>query len=476
MDDILLMAYAFSLLTYYLGVFMYSLPIPIYGVKKWAPILLRDGIYSLILVFSYHTIVSIMYYLYSMLGHDWASLTSWLLERLAFLINLKLLVATVSVASSSVGVRSFIDVFVSPISHLLSYIIVAFQAFYLLSKIIQLYHLKILLLGILLFAIPFRLARWAGAFFIAFALVFFVGMPLLPLFVSTFSPSNIDTIPYSLQEEEHIVFFEGRVVNRYGEPLRGGQLVFTDKEGKELASYIIDLDGTVKALPPEGGIPLNREVDSYIIVDGIKLQTLIRPSLSSLGGRAQYTTSIVKLTFTAVDVVWSPKPYTVVVLENECAETHVNTQAPSIFNASIHPTISCPLLIAYPENSLVKVHMYMNKTVVTPVLNTTSTWGGQEFRVIKFVLKSNESYYLHVSISKYPRELDVQVPSRGYMEKYLGGALDLRRLDIILANFLVSWIILPISYYILLISITTSLAYVIAGARERIPIPLRVYW
>ena len=63
------------------------------------------------------------------------------------------------------------------------------------------------------------------------------------------------------------------------------------------------------------------------------------------------------------------------------------------------------------------------------------------------------------------------------MEKYLGGeALDVRKLDIILANFIVSWIILPISYYILLISITTSLAYVIAGARERIPIPLRVYW
>ena len=369
MDDVLLMAYAFSLLTYYLGVFMYSLPIPVYGVKKWAPILLRDGIYSLILVFSYHTIVSVMYYLYNMLGHDWASLTSWLLERLAFLINLKLLVATMSIASSSIGARSFVDVFISPISHLLSYIIVAFQAFYLLSKIIQLYHLKMLLLGILLFAIPFRLARWAGAFFIAFALVFFIGLPLLPLFVSTFSPSSIDTIPYSLQQE-HVIFFEGQVVNIYGEPLRGGQLVFTDKNDRELASYAIGLDGTVKALPPSGGIPLDKVVGSYIVIDGIRLKTTISPSLSSLYNIKQYTTSIVKLTFTTEEVLWAPAPYTIVAVKDKCAEISADIRTSSILNASLRPTTSCELLIAYPEKSVVEVYMYKNSTVIKPILNT----------------------------------------------------------------------------------------------------------
>ena len=338
------------------------------------------------------------------------------------------------------------------------------------------FHLKILLLGILLLAIPFRLARWAGAFFISFALVFFVGMPLLPLFVSTFSPSSIDTIPYSLQGEANVVFFEGRVVNRYGEPLRGGQLVFTDKNGRELASYIISLDGVVKALPPEGGIPLGREVYPYIVIDGVKLQAHVEPPLSSIEEKAGYMTGVVKLTFIAVDVVWSPQPYTIIVLEDKCGEARVNTRTSNIFNATIHPATSCSLLIAHPEKSLVRVHVYTNKTVIAPALNTTSMWGGQEFRITRFTLESGENYYLYVSIIKHSGDPGVRIPSKGYMEKYFGGALDIRRLDIILANFLVSWIILPVSYYILLISVTSSLAYVIAGARDRIPIPLRTYW
>jgi hypothetical protein len=56
--ELLILASQLSILTYYLGVLLYVLPIPDYRVKKWAPILIRDGLWMAVLASAFTIILA----------------------------------------------------------------------------------------------------------------------------------------------------------------------------------------------------------------------------------------------------------------------------------------------------------------------------------------------------------------------------------------------------------------------------------
>jgi hypothetical protein len=73
-------------------------------------------------------------------------------------------------------------------------------------------------LGIVLMAIPFRIARNAGAFLFSFALVFYIALPLYPSFyrILIYSPSTPLEIP--------IIY--GSIVNEFNQPITSGYIGF----------------------------------------------------------------------------------------------------------------------------------------------------------------------------------------------------------------------------------------------------------
>ncbi|MEM1860046.1 MAG: hypothetical protein QW396_06445, partial [Metallosphaera sp.] len=69
-------------LTYFLGTLLMAVPIPVYGVKKWGPRLVIDGIYSSVLVNLYETLIAIIAQLGSYLGINWSYYMNWLYQLL----------------------------------------------------------------------------------------------------------------------------------------------------------------------------------------------------------------------------------------------------------------------------------------------------------------------------------------------------------------------------------------------------------
>ena len=59
-DTVLNAAFALSVLTYYLGVLIYAIPIPWYGIKRWAPLLIFDGLLAASLTLFFNDIIIII--------------------------------------------------------------------------------------------------------------------------------------------------------------------------------------------------------------------------------------------------------------------------------------------------------------------------------------------------------------------------------------------------------------------------------
>ena len=79
--EFLLIGQSLAVLTYTIGVLLYSLPIPVSGLKRWAPRLVSDGIYALVLVTAYNVIVTAANELQSQLTGSWTSYIDWINQR-----------------------------------------------------------------------------------------------------------------------------------------------------------------------------------------------------------------------------------------------------------------------------------------------------------------------------------------------------------------------------------------------------------
>ena len=84
----LLIAFYLSVLSYYLGTLLYMIPLPFYSIKKWAPTLMVDGIFSATLVFTYTIIMCIIDYFSNMLGSDWVGLYTWISLKTGIVVSL----------------------------------------------------------------------------------------------------------------------------------------------------------------------------------------------------------------------------------------------------------------------------------------------------------------------------------------------------------------------------------------------------
>ncbi|MEM0113218.1 MAG: DNA import protein CedA [Metallosphaera sp.] len=183
-------------LTYFIGTLIMALPVPIQGLKKWGPKLITDGIYSSILVNLYETFLSLLVQIGNVLGTNWNNFFNWVYQLLANELTVYTVIRSYYAALTSVPYSS-INPIVGPISMLLS-IVSGFMSvtgtLIVISELIYNYVGLIIVIGILLMSMPFRIGRSFGGSMIGFGMVFYIGLPLLPSFLSDFNANILQSI------------------------------------------------------------------------------------------------------------------------------------------------------------------------------------------------------------------------------------------------------------------------------------------
>lgn len=220
--SLLVIAFYLTILTFYLGVLIYALPIPIAGLKRWGPRLINDAFFIAILTSSIELIITFADYLRSILGGDWVNFI-YSIKGLLYIRSLTIIILG-SISSTISRILPGFSRVMSVGLNILSASLYALTLIYFLSLVIRYGVSTIASLGITLMAIPFRIARNAGAFLLSFALVFHVALPLYPQFLTLLSAP----MPRTALD---VTIVYGNVVNFLGHKISSGYVgISIDKE------------------------------------------------------------------------------------------------------------------------------------------------------------------------------------------------------------------------------------------------------
>ena len=188
--DLLELAFYLSVLSYCLGLALRALPLPFFTIKKLGKSLVAEGIFSCVLTFSYNILLSLLNFLSSLLGSDWAAYSTWMTDRISALMALIAVLKALSILLSKVGLSAFVQGFIGQITGLLTTSLTTLIATSIISSMISTIAPLLIALGIVLHAVPFRLTRSVGATLIAITMVFSICIPLMPAFINMFSSSS----------------------------------------------------------------------------------------------------------------------------------------------------------------------------------------------------------------------------------------------------------------------------------------------
>ncbi|BCU70666.1 DNA import protein CedA [Stygiolobus caldivivus] len=207
--EILYYSQLLASLTYFLGSLIYALPIPLYGVKKWAPRLITDSIYVIIWNSIYIAVLSFMTQLLTMLGVSWPAYEEWLNQVLSFeevlYAFLKILISSLALTEANLALTIPLGQLMSILLTIITYT----EGLISVSSLIYQYVGIFIALGILFLAIPFRVGRSAGGAMIGTSIVFYVGLPYLPQFLDNMGLNPLNSsIPSSNQPHIYEYFYQ----------------------------------------------------------------------------------------------------------------------------------------------------------------------------------------------------------------------------------------------------------------------------
>ena len=187
-EDILIYAFYLAGLTYFLGVIFYALPIPLKRIKKWGPLLIKDSIYTLVLLSIYNYIIYSSHYILHLLGVSWSNYFLNESQNLNTLSTIYVIFSAIKIAGSANIITGVVTSSILSFTGLNAFInatsdsLLAYLILYYFSLII--YHLLpwFLAMGVLFMSLPFRLGRSIGSGLIASSIVFYIGLPLMTNF------------------------------------------------------------------------------------------------------------------------------------------------------------------------------------------------------------------------------------------------------------------------------------------------------
>jgi len=476
MEFLILLAFSLSILTYYIGVLIYTIPVPWWGLKRWAPTLIYDSLASIILLFSYTAITSFTSYLASIFNANWDTLVNWIIARISVLSTVSLALSSLVVIGSKILVPTVLSALIGPLLSTIFYIMLTLQIILTLTLVVKQYYTKLLILGIVLYSVPFRLARSVGSGIIAFTIVFSIGLPLLPNFIDyVISDSKVLSEVEKLNpgitredlEKYGIIFAYGDVVDYCGKPVPKA-LLKAVVNGKTLAAYVTGNSGRFVAGRPDRGLP---RVKFKAIVEyvGYKLKT--KPSEI---GEEDYTFNpfgeptaeyYIKIT---VENIYLIDKFSFIILDNITIRslTANNTHLKVVVESRSKNVMRVVLNVNYNVTRVIVNGVTVNTTY------TLNEWFNTPIAYTYHIplSKGLNNVTIVYSVSNKPIQVEIREL------KYVGSVLEKYRnvsvetVTSILGKLVFSWIILPTMYLIMLSSISYSLAYVIGGVRPRLPV------
>ncbi len=472
-SDLILLAMALSVLGYNIGILLMMLPLPFSGIKRWAPTLMKDSIFSLVMIVSVYTIVEVIGYFQELLGVSWSDFRNWLLLRTGSLLALKTALTGIILLSSKFLSGIVAAAIFEPIIKALNYSLTILYSIMGLGLLIKNYFIKILILGIVLFSVPFRFARGAGSYLIAFAIVFPVGLPLMPQFVDMFSqPLTID-IDARLYESGSIDYAVFQVFNAYGHPIYMPVLRAYDSNGELLFVYKGDTQGRVFASFPDKPIPGNSTF--VLVLDYLDMYFFLKPypfdpRKHLMVSEQFFPYAGKKAVLKAVHVIWNhPSSFAIVGVSNVSIITsvHYSENGTSIILDTSRLTGEEKVYASFLKECEKSVGISGNQIYVNTF---DSEWYGLKVRTLTFnIAPSNGTARIDIYFYKCPlNTVFPDVEETPYLKDK--GFSILNDLTQEASSIIISWLVLPSIYLFLLLSITVGVSYIIGGLRERIPI------
>jgi len=252
------------------------LPLPFYGVKKWAPTLIVDGIFSASLVFSYTLILETIEYFGKLFGSDWNNFYVWIGLKTGIITSFLVLLKIIGTGLSLGGLQFLANSIISSLISVLTNVLMLLLTISVISTVLTNYGAKLLALGIVLHSVPFRILRASGAMIISVIVVFTIGLPLMPVFVESISQPT--TLPNSAISSYGLTYARIITEDHFGNRLRYPVIsVYSRDKATLLAKYCGDRNGIVDATNPDKGLPGSAQY--YILLEycGLKIWIKIDP-------------------------------------------------------------------------------------------------------------------------------------------------------------------------------------------------------
>jgi hypothetical protein len=440
--DLLELAFYLSILSYVIGQLLKALPLPFISIKKLGRMLVLDGLFSAVLVFSYKMLIDLVDYIGSILGANWSIYFVWLSERITILMLVLIYLKGLSITLSKFGLGPLVNGFLSHISNLVSTSLTTMIVTTYISTILYLSSKALIPLGIVLHAVPFRLTRNIGATIIAFVMVFSIGLPLMPIFIDRLV-GGVGLIALAYRD---ICSTNITLKDALGRPF-GSAVIEGYYEGELLYRYVIKPSG-ILTIDTLNGFPCTSHTLYLLLVD-----LVYTTDVPSGGGGSQGITLIVPSVYSIAPnrFVHISGQYEVVGVERSSIWLNITINA--------YGTVNITLYHETKDQSFV----YIDGQSVEPQNSKHVEWYGLDITASSYILNQG----LHV--------VDIYLDWRGvtelypdihpYIMKYFG--IDLYTIEnfiYITSLLFLQLTILPIVYISMLIVISFNLAKLLGGA------------
>ncbi len=456
-SSLLLIGYKLSLLTFSLGTLVYALPIPWRGLKAWGPRLIWDSIASMVLISIYYIIVKASNMIPLILGGSWPYFLSWLKSLIMFSTGLKELVIIAYAATRSLGPLKVLSSLLWPIDRLSNVLWIFIATIYGLAIFIKRYYYILIALGIAIYALPLRLGRSAGAWLIAFAVVFNSGLPLLPVFISTFYGSNTNP-KVSPIVNLGLIYAEVNVSDLLNTPMNYGVAKFyiIDNGNPTLVGkYIITENGLLRSkyLSNYVALPSRKDIYGYIEIDSLQMPLYPYPFSSAYSSESK---GVPYFKLKAKNIIWHKNG---LIIVSNSTDVQVIDIGSDRLKAKVNGS-DYFIEIRSPEKC--KYELLVKGDTIRKSEGNWS-WLDVKGSFVKYYLKGSSELYLKILNDctmnpSYPESMDY------YMDFLSQGIF----LDInLIRSIIVMYLTIPLFYVFLLFSVSYALARLLGG-RERI--------
>lgn len=265
-EPFLIVAGNLVVLTYNLGVLLYAIPIPSRRIKKWAPLLIEDSIYAALLIMLFSTVLYVSDYIAAFSGVNLYQVASWLEDFMHNIISEYIVKRLLTIPAHFFPGGGVVAALALLPLTLIFYGVVTATASLLVPLYILL-KLRSLLtaLGILLYALPFRLGRNAGASLIAFAIVGNIVFHFLPHWVILFTTTVEGSYPISgprsppgVHTSKYLYPAWGLVAGAANTTPVYGLLMLQRLSDNASITYLVQRDGAYYAAGQAGALPAGR--------------------------------------------------------------------------------------------------------------------------------------------------------------------------------------------------------------------------